>query len=135
MAKVKGPLHSLNARGNWSKGTVQFRGGLRATHAYRPAPPGTVNQAPASEAQTAVRDRYHSALEAWRALSPEERALWNFAAETDLEGISGWNLFMRAFVPAPSTGPLDLLIGSPPRALSTQPAAARHVLTFANFLE
>ena len=51
MAKITGPLMSLDAKGNWARGTLQFRGGLQATHAYRPAQPGTVNQAAATPAQ------------------------------------------------------------------------------------
>lgn len=94
MAKVSGPLHSLDARGNLG-GQVQYRGGRRGTHAYRPANPATLNQKAPSEAQTATRDAYRRALGLWRALAPSERQGYDDRATAGGEALSGWNLFLR----------------------------------------
>jgi hypothetical protein len=94
MAKVNGPLMSLDARGNYA-GKVQFRGGLKGTHAYRPAPPGRVNQAPATEAQQTIRDAYHAVLLDWRALTPEQRGDWEALAVMQGHPMSGWNLYLK----------------------------------------
>ncbi len=93
MARTKGPLFSLAATGNWGKGTIQFRGGKHGTHAYRPADPTTVNQAQATTAQAATREKYRIAQAAWQAISIEERQAHDAAATT--QGMSGWNLFMQ----------------------------------------
>lgn len=94
MAKITGPLMSVDARGNWGSGTLQCRGGLHGTHIYRPAPPNSINQAPATAAQASVRARYAVALSAWRQLSTEERQTHN--AEAQPLGLSGWNLYLQA---------------------------------------
>lgn len=93
MARTKGPLMSVNATGNWGKGTIQFRAGKNGTHAYRPADPTTVNQAQATAAQETVRERYRLARTAWQAIDIEERQAHDAAAAT--QGMSGWNLFMQ----------------------------------------
>lgn len=139
MAKITGPLMSLDARGNWSKGALQFRGGLRATHAYRPAPPGKVNQKEASAAQASNRQLYRRAMEEWKALDDASRADWNERAEP--LGLSGWNLFFRENASA-EQGAQDfrvgVLIGAPPiptdlGADTSRPIASR-TLNFARFL-
>ena len=94
MAKVRGPLMSVDARGNWSAGTLQYRGGLHGTHVYRPTPPGNVNQTPATPAQASVRARYAVALSTWRQLDIEERQAHNEKALP--LGLSGWNLYLQA---------------------------------------
>lgn len=115
MARVRGPLHSLDARGNWGRGALQFRGGNGGVHAYRPAPPGSVNQAPATLAQMDVRDRYREALENWRALDDRERAHWE--AQGAPEGLTGWNLYLRYWMAFQVIPPEALLIqeGAPLR--------------------
>lgn len=85
---------SVEAAGNWGKGALQFRGGLKSTHAYRPAPPGTVNQGPATPAQLDIRAAYHGIHDEWITLTAEERAAWN-ASATATEGLSGWNLYLK----------------------------------------
>lgn len=96
MAKVRGPLHSLDARGNWGLGALQFRGGNGGLHAYRPAPPGSVNQAPPTAAQAAIRAQYREALESWRGLDDLERAHWD--AQGAAREITGWNLYLKTWM-------------------------------------
>jgi hypothetical protein len=90
---------SLDARGNYA-GKVQFRGGLKGTHAYRPAPPDKINQAPATEAQQTIRDAYHSVLLDWRALTTEQRADWEALAIIQPRPMSGWNLYLKRHLSA-----------------------------------
>lgn len=139
MAKIVGPLMSVDARGNWAKGALQFRGGLKRCHAYRPAPPGTVNQKAASTAQASQRQLYRDALESWRALDDASQADWDGRAEP--LGLSGWNLFFRETRSA-EQGAQDLqigvLIGDPPLSTdlgadASRPIASR-TLNFARFL-
>lgn len=139
MAKITGPLMSLDARGNWSKGALQFRGGLRATHAYRPAPPGKVNQKAASAAQASTRENYRNTLESWKSLDDAARADWNERAEP--LGLSGWNLFFRETGSAePSAQDLQITViaGNPPLAVEIGASAdgptAQKILDFARFL-
>ena len=133
MARILGPLLSLDARGNWASGKLQFRGGLKATHAYRPAPPGSVNQAPASSAQDLIRQRYQAAIEDWRALAPAERADWNASAEE--QHLSGWNLFLQTFILSPAAqSTLALLAGRPPRLIPQDASAPTLMLHFRDFV-
>lgn len=133
MARIIGPLLSLDARGNWGQGALQFRGGLRATHAYRPAPPGAINQAPATTAQNLIRQRYRAAIEDWRALDPGERDDWNASAEA--QGLSGWNLFLQTCIlnPTPQST-TALLAGSPPRLIARDASATTLILPFHPFV-
>lgn len=132
MARIFGPLLSGDARGNWGYGALQFRGGLHATHAYRPARPGAVNQAPATAAQNRIRQRYRAAIEDWHALDPGERDGWNASAEP--MGLSGWNLFLQTLlvVPAVQSTPA-LLAGRPPRLLPRDASAPTLTLHFRDF--
>lgn len=132
MARITGPLLSLDARGNWARGALQFRGGLKATHAYRPAPPGSVNQAPATSAQSIIRQHYRAAIEDWRALSEAERADWNASAEE--QHLSGWNLFLQTVAVAPAAqSTLALLAGQPPRLIPQDASAPTLILNFHTF--
>lgn len=117
MAKITGPLYSVDAQGNWGKGVLQFRRGLKTTHAYRPAPPGRINQAPATPAQARSRQAYGLAKERWTLLSLSEQAEWNAIAEP--HRMSGWNLFVQnEILTALATQQLRIAItiGSPPLA-------------------
>lgn len=95
MAKIKGPLFSEGAAGNFAKGAMQFRGGLRGTHAYRPKSPKAVNQAPPTPAQETVRSAYQEILTQWRALSELEKMSWDTQAGEAGMQITGWNLFFK----------------------------------------
>ena len=96
MAKITGPLFSIDAAGNFASGAMQFRGGLRGTHAYRPAQPKTVNQAPATVAQAAVRTAYQQIVAEWRALAEQDKLAWDAAASATSTPITGWNLYFKS---------------------------------------
>lgn len=95
MARVKGPLMSMEASGNVA-GQLQFRGNRHGTHVYRPTDPRQQNQGQATQKQTAVRARYRQINAAWNAMSAPERDDWNATAETDPRAVSGWNLYLAA---------------------------------------
>jgi hypothetical protein len=102
MARIKGPLFSMDARGNLAGGALQFRGGLRGIHAYRPIPPDTYNAGP-SERQRLHRERYREAVVAWRALDDAERALWSAAA--DRQRMTAWNAYLAGWMLGQGPGP------------------------------
>ncbi|MDS4070511.1 MAG: hypothetical protein RKO24_12925 [Candidatus Competibacter sp.] len=95
MARIRGPLFSEDAAGNFASGIIQFRGGLRGTHAYRPAPPDTVNKSVATDAQQTIRTAYHNTANAWRALTNDQRKEWETLATTQPTPMSGWNLYLK----------------------------------------
>lgn len=130
MAKITGPLMSASAAGNWGKGALQFRRGLQATHAYRPAPPGTVNQGPASPNQARIRQTYRGARADWTALSAPERTAWNTQARP--LGLSGWNLYAQTVLTAASatqTLNIAVLIGNPPLTTDLAADPSRRIVT------
>lgn len=96
MAKITGPLFSVDAAGNFAGGTMQFRGGLRGTHAYRPANPKTINKAPPTEAQTAVRTAYQEIVAEWQGLTEQEKLAWDAAASNTGAPVTGWNLYFKS---------------------------------------
>jgi len=93
MAKVKGPLMSLDARGTLA-GEVRFRHQAGQVLVYRNGAPGSVRKAPPSPAQARVRARYAEARERWRALTPKQRRYWVDQARTFAVGLSAWNCFL-----------------------------------------
>lgn len=96
MARVRGPLMSMEASGNFA-GQMQFRCNRYGGHVYRPPDPTTQNQRPATQSQSVVRQRYRSAVAAWRALSEQDRNGWRAQGSAMLNDVSGWNLFLAAF--------------------------------------
>ena len=76
MARVKGPLFSMEARGNVTGGKLQFRTTPQGCHVYRPMDPKAQNQASPSPAQEAQRLKFKAACDAWSALGEEDRAYW-----------------------------------------------------------
>ncbi len=95
MARVYGPLFSLDARGtigkaivysNW-KGLGTVRMWLKP---YDPDSPG----------QHAQRILIGKAVKGWQSLSPAQRAAWNSQASgisTKAHPLSGFNLFVREY--------------------------------------
>jgi hypothetical protein len=87
MARVKGPLLSLSASGNF-RGLMEFRtgGGTTVVCGTR-TPPGyrTPNQ-------RAQAERFRQAKDAWNGLTALERAGWRDAAIGT--GLSGYKLFL-----------------------------------------
>lgn len=99
MAKTKGPLFSEGAAGNFASGAMQFRGGLRGTHAYRPKSTKIINQKAPTEAQAAVRTAYKEILEEWRAFDEQEKAQWDADAIQSGQPMTGWNLYVKSRMP------------------------------------
>ena len=101
MARVRGPLLSVDAAGQVGGG-ICFRHGTAGVHVLPVAPPGSRTKAlKPSAAQRAQRASYRAANVAWRALSLEERAAWEFLAKASGRDVSGWNLFLRAWMAKP----------------------------------
>lgn len=96
MAKIRGPLFSSDAAGNFASGAMQFRGGLRGTHAYRPKSPKAVNQAPPTQKQTKVRTAYRTVLDEWRSLDEASKSALDAEAIASGEPITGWNLYFKS---------------------------------------
>jgi len=96
MAKVRGPLMSMDASGQVGD-DHQFRANRYGTHAYLPRDRRKQNQQAPSAAQTAVRSDYAQAHAAWLALSQGERDAWNAQANTKARQVNGWNLFFTAW--------------------------------------
>ena len=93
MAKVKGPLMSLDASGTLA-GEVRFRHQSGHVLVYRDGSPGSVRKARPSPAQARVRAKYAEARERWRALTPKQRRYWEEYALTLDAGLSAWNCFL-----------------------------------------
>ena len=101
MARVRGPLLSVDAAGQVG-GAICFRHGAAGVHVLPVAAPGSRTKAlKPSAAQRAQRARYRAANVAWRAQSPEARTEWETLAKTSRRDVSGWNLFLRAWMAKP----------------------------------
>ena len=101
MARVRGPLLSVDAAGQVG-GAICFRHGAAGVHVLPVAAPGSRTKAlKPSAAQLAQRARYREANASWRAQSPAERAQWQALAKTSRRNVSGWNLFLRAWMANP----------------------------------
>ena len=92
MARIVGPLMSMDARGNFAKGAMQFRSHGKGVHCYQPRKASK----PPSTGQLLQRTKYRQALLAWRLLSDSERDSWDALAAD--EGLMGWNAYLRFFV-------------------------------------
>ena len=95
MAKVSLPLLSRDATGALAKTITFQKSGSRLTAKRWSAPTGQV-----SVAQTARRNLYQAAVDAWNLLSPEQRLVWEAIAAP--LNITGYNAFLSdALSPAP----------------------------------
>ncbi len=92
MAKIRGPLHSLEAHGNLNGGMLQFRGAGASAHAYRPRAPRRQNQLAATPAQSNQRARFARARAAWTLLDNAARAEWRVKERP--YRLTGWNLYL-----------------------------------------
>lgn len=105
MAKTTGPAMSIEARGSIGEGLTfsERKTGSQVRFQRKQKSPNTTLRAP-------VRLRYGQAVEAFRALTQEQKDALNLRA-IPLH-ISGWNLFMKEFTNAPLpdiwTGDSDL---------------------------
>lgn len=93
MARVKGPLMSLEASGNTTGAAMQFRTVGGRTHVYRPPAPESQNQGPPTPGQEAIRQRFKVAVASWAALIPQARLAWHEKAAP--HGVSGFTLFIQ----------------------------------------
>lgn len=107
MAKVKGALHSDSAGGKFACQMIFRRGkqGAVVTKFYKP---GSANPFVPSEAQLFQREKYGQAVEAWRALTSEEKAVFNEQAKS--LDLSGWNLFFKQYTPTPPGPTYDFVV-------------------------
>jgi hypothetical protein len=92
MAKVTAPLQSFEAHGSVAK-SLTFRkdNGRNVVSAY--TIPGGFSVAPVSEAQVAQRVAYRRTIDAWHALTSEEKQAYNLRARR--LHLSGYNLFLK----------------------------------------
>lgn len=98
MAKPKGPLLSLGARGTIAD-TLTFQKQGRG-HFVRRKP---IPKDPKSPAQLARRQIYREAVASWHSLTAEEKDAWR----TVCPGLTAYQCFMKsALVPAPPGPPL-----------------------------
>lgn len=125
MARVKGPVYSADATGNFAGGLIQFRHHRGGLHVYRPTDPSRQNQKSPSSAQQAIRQRYREALAAWRGLSESARSDWNARGAT--MALSGWNLFLSKFQGAV---PQNLRPTAVIDAIAPAPAEQGQLVTF-----
>ena len=96
MAKIKGALHSDSAGGAFAKQMI-FRHGKKGSVVTSYYKPGSARKIIISEAQLAQREFYGQAVQAWRALTVEEKAIFNKNAKALAKPITGWNLFFKQF--------------------------------------
>lgn len=90
MAKVKGPLFSLAATGEFRG--MEFRTGNGETTV---AAPREIT-APRRPAQVAQSNRFKIATSAWRELDTAEKDLWKTSAAP--LSISGYNLYVSEYI-------------------------------------
>jgi hypothetical protein len=107
MAKVKGPLHSLEAEGMLADVLV-FRGGPGPTRVSKPGRSSKRFRRQGSPAQRVQRAAYQSAVRAWRDLGEAERAAWQSTARRT--AVTGYNLFLSA-----ALGQADVIVDPPPQ--------------------
>lgn len=101
MARVRGPLLSVDAAGQVGP-DLRFRHNAAGVHVYQGGNPRSRERRAAPSArQLAVRASYREANAFWRAQSPQERAEWQTLAQTTRRNVSGWNLFLRAWMANP----------------------------------
>ena len=93
MAKVKGPLMSLDASGTLA-GDTRLRHMRGHVLMYRGGEPGSVRRREPSAPQAQVRAKFAQARARWRTLSPKQRAYWQGVALELDAGLSAWNCFL-----------------------------------------
>mgnify|MGYP001765784216 CR=1 FL=1 len=93
MAKVKGPLMSLDASGTIA-GDTRLRHMRGHVLMYRGGEPGSVRRKAPSATQAQVRAKFADARARWRTLSPPQRAYWQAVAQELGAGLSAWNCFL-----------------------------------------
>ena len=93
MARVKGPLMSLDASGTIA-GDTRLRHMRGHVLMYRGGEPGSVRRQAPSASQVQVRARFADARARWWTLSPKQRAYWQEVARELGAGLTAWNCFL-----------------------------------------
>ncbi|HPB76107.1 MAG TPA: hypothetical protein PLY96_12760 [Chromatiaceae bacterium] len=93
MAKVKGPLMSLDASGTIA-GDTRLRHMRGHVLMYRGGEPGSVRRQAPSASQAQVRAKFAEARARWRTLNPQQRAYWQDVARELDAGLTAWNCFL-----------------------------------------
>ena len=93
MAKVKGPLMSLDASGTIA-GDTRLRHMRGHVLMYRGGEPGSVRRKAPTASQAEVRARFTDARARWWALTGEQRAAWQAHAQDLGAGLTAWNCFL-----------------------------------------
>ncbi len=111
MAKVTGPLMSLEARGQFGKALVFSKWkSIQYCRKY------VIPSNPSTEAQISIRQYFAQAIATWKSETPTVQAAWNqYVADKGLS-CSGYNLYIKAYV--------TYVLGSngtPPAQTSTPP--------------
>ena len=94
MARIKGPLFSMDATGPLGPLLSFGRSKQGVTGRRKNGPRGI-----ATELQVARREAYRAAVDAWNELNTEEKAV--FAAAAAALRMSGYNLFIREYLATP----------------------------------
>ncbi len=102
MAKLRGAMHSDEAAGKFG-GSMIFRRGKNGPVVTGYYKPGSAKPFTLSPAQIAQREKYGQAVQAWRALTIEEKAVFNENAKA--QNISGWNLYFKNYGGTPPPPP------------------------------
>lgn len=90
MAKVKGPLFSIAATGEFRG--MHFRTGSGNTTVAGPRETST----PRRPAQVAQSERFKTAITGWNALDDTAKAAWKAAAANT--GMNGYQLYVSEFI-------------------------------------
>ena len=93
MAKVKGPLMSLDASGTLA-GDTRLRHMRGHVLMYRGGEPGSVRRKAPSASQAEVRAKFAEARARWWALTGEQREAWQVHAHELGAGLTAWNCFL-----------------------------------------
>lgn len=140
MAKVRGPLFSFDARGQFGD-AFMFRGGTQRTHVYQPANRRKINQGQPSARQILVRQQFGEAVTGWRSLTDPEREAWDARALALGRNVNGWNLYLKAWAAAAAAAkpqPWRFTTGSPARlpdlGIDLEQKAITRTLDFRAFL-
>lgn len=117
MAKPDKPLLSLGARGTIAHSLTFQKRGRTPFVRQKPVP-----KDPKSPAQLAQRQIYKDAVDAWHALSPEEREAWRGVCP----GLTPYQCFMRSALEyAPPPVPIDIGEEAKDRAFWSEPGYTR----------
>ncbi len=127
MARVKGPLMSLDASGTIA-GDTRLRHMRGHVLMYRGGEPGSVRRKEPTAAQVRARERYSDACQRWRSLTSEQRLYWENYARVAGYGLTAWNCFLSCvlrrgfcvgagYFPPPLTEAISLPLGYQPLPL------------------